>query len=225
VEIVIVRHGEPEWSRDGRSVSDPGLTARGRKQAAAVARRLGEEGMFDELLVSPALRCTETAGPVATELGLEPVVVDDLTEIRTAIVDGMPTVDVERMFREARTRPPDEWWDGLLGGESFHEFHDRVTGALDVLLATRGVTRRPQDGLWDDTGTGPRMVVVAHGGTNAVIITHLLGLEPTPWEWERFVSNHASVGRLALVRLSSAHVFALRGANAIGHLTPADRTW
>lgn len=213
------------WSRDGHSVADPGLTERGHIQAAAVARRLGEEKPFDELIISPAVRCRQTAEPIAEALGLDPVIVDELTEIRTPIVDGMPTVDVERRFREARLRPPDEWWDGLLGGESFRDFHGRVTGALDTLLAKRGVTPRAEDHLWDNDGDDPRIVVVAHGGTNAVVVTHVLGLEPTPWEWERFVSAHASVGRLALVPLSSAHVFALRGANGISHLRPADRTW
>ena len=225
MEIVIVRHGEPEWSRNSVSVADPPLTQRGARQAVAVARRLADDGNFDELIVSPAIRCQQTAAPLAEALGLEPVTVDDLVEIKTPIVDGMPTVDVERRFREARFRPPEEWWSGLLDGEPFGEFHRRVTAAMDRLLAERGVTSVGHDGLWSEGGDERRILLVGHSGTNSVIITHLLGLEPRPWEWERFVSNHASVGRLALVRLSTACVFALRGANGVSHLIPADRTW
>ena len=37
MEIVLIRHGEPEWVRDGLNVVDPPLTERGRRQAERVA--------------------------------------------------------------------------------------------------------------------------------------------------------------------------------------------
>ena len=40
MEIVLIRHGEPEWVRDGLNVVDPPLTERGHMQAA----RTGENG-------------------------------------------------------------------------------------------------------------------------------------------------------------------------------------
>ena len=48
MEIVLIRHGEPEWVLDGLNVDNPPLTSRGHRQAAAMAEYLrGQE--FDEV--------------------------------------------------------------------------------------------------------------------------------------------------------------------------------
>lgn len=225
VEIVLVRHAEPAWSREGRSVADPDLTERGLRQAEATARRLADEDPFDDLLVSPARRAVDTAAPIARHLGLTPEVVRGLEEIRGPIVDGMPSAQVEQMFREAHHRPLEEWWNGFDGAEPFRDFHHRVVSTLEAVLADRGVAPMAGSPLWSlDGDHRHRVLVVAHGGTNAVVIAHLLRLEATPWEWERFVANHASVSRLALRSLAGAHIFALRSSNGVEHLVPADRT-
>lgn len=224
MDIVLVRHAEPAWIRDGLSVSDPGLTDRGRRQARATADRLSEEPAFDELLVSPALRSLETAEHIARRLGIDTTVVDDLLEIRGPQIDGLPADQRDRFFSDSHHRPPEAWWQGFDGVEPFMDFRGRVVASLDALLAERGVA--PADHrLWESSGDRRRILVVAHGGTNAVIITHLLGLDPTPWEWERFVSNHASLSRLALRPLAGAHLFALQSSNNVEHLEHADRTW
>ena len=76
--------------------------------------------------------------------------------------------------------------------------------------------------LWDDVpnGANPMLwwLIVAHGGTNAVILGYLLGLDPTPWEWERFVSNHAALMRLRTTPLAGEHVMSLLEANSVSHL-------
>src|SRR5689334_10766798 len=60
-EVWLVRHGETEWSRDGRhtSVTDLPLTAKGGEAAKEVADRL--EGDFDLVLTSPRRRAVRTA--------------------------------------------------------------------------------------------------------------------------------------------------------------------
>jgi probable phosphoglycerate mutase len=129
---------------------------------------------------------------------------------------------VQRAFSEARARPPEEWWDGLTGGESFRDFHVRVTNAIRRILGDRGITPdadgRPH--LWDNAGGRGRVAVVAHAGTNSVALTFLLGVEPTPWEWERFVLGHASIARVRAVPLAGDHVFSLRSFNDQQHLPP-----
>ena len=37
-----------------------------------------------------------------------------------------------------------------------------------------------------------QIAVVAHGGTNAVALAHLLDVRPVPWEWLRFESELAA---------------------------------
>ncbi len=63
-----MRHGEPEWVRDGLNVVDPPLTDRGHAQAEQLARVLEKE-IFDEVLVSPLVRARQTAAPLLERLG------------------------------------------------------------------------------------------------------------------------------------------------------------
>ena len=98
------------------------------------------------------------------------------------------------------------------------------TTAVVDLLGARGVT--PHGGhleghMWDVQSEPTRIVVVGHGGTNACAIGFLLGLEPTPWEWERFVLGHASVARLKAFPLGGTHIFSMRSFNDMEHL-PGD---
>ena len=38
MEIVLIRHAQPDWEPDGRAVDDPGLTRLGRDQAKLTAK-------------------------------------------------------------------------------------------------------------------------------------------------------------------------------------------
>lgn len=217
VDIVFVRHAQPAWIADGVGVIDPPLTEQGRRQAEAAAAYLaGEE--WNEMLVSPAVRARETAEPIAAATGLRPNVVADLTEIRMPDWSGTPAETVDRIFREARHRPPEEWWEGMPGGESFRDFHERITTTLFRLLGDRGVRPRREPHLWDIAESPGRILVVAHGGTNAVALGFLLGLDPTPWEWERFVSPHASVSRIHAKSLAGGCVMGMTSFGETGHL-------
>jgi broad specificity phosphatase PhoE len=217
----MVRHGEPEWAVGGRSVDDPQLTERGRAQAALVAERLAGE-RFDQVLVSPVRRAQETAEPILAALGATPTVFEWLAEIRNPAWEGSPVEHVERAFAEQRAKPVEQLWDGLPGGESFRDFHERVTTGLEAHLFKSGVRvweERPR--LYEIDEPELRVLVVAHAGVNAVAVGTLLGIPPVPWEWERFISFHASVTELVAVEIGSAHAFSLHRLSDLSHL-PAD---
>lgn len=221
MEFVFVRHGQPAWSVDGISRPDPALTELGHFQAKLVGDRLANaKRPITEILVSPALRSQQTAAPLAAAIGIEPVTIPNLVEIRMPDWEGEPEENVQRIFNEARDRPPEDWWDGISGGESFRDFHERITLAMQGVIEDRGVAAdalgRPH--VWDHAGGEGRVAIVAHGGTNSVALTMLLGVDPTPWEWERFVLGHASIARLRAIPLAGAHVFSLRSFNDQEHL-------
>jgi len=221
MDIIFVRHGQPQWAIDGLSQIDPHLTTLGRKQAELAAHRIAndEKATAARLIASPANRAQETAQPVslATELPLD--MVDDLLEIQMPNWEGVTENAVIEIFKTTRSRTPDEWWDGLPGGESFRDFHDRVTISLDTLLAEHGIKRNRDDRrLWDVDDDPGRIVIVAHGGTNSVCLTHLMGAPPSPWEWEKFVLFHASFARVKFIPLAGAHVPSLRTFNDQDHI-------
>jgi broad specificity phosphatase PhoE len=226
MDIVFIRHGQPQWAVDGLSQTDPLLTDLGQEQAEFVAQRIEKANpRATELVVSPAIRSQQTAKPIAERTGLEISTIDDLTEVRMPDWTGVTEEAVIDIFRTTRHRTPDEWWDGLDGGESFRNFHNRVTQCLEVLLAERGVTRDADDpSLWHCSDDDARIVIVAHGGTNSVCLTHLLGVPPSPWEWEKFVLFHASFARVKVLPLAGAHVMSLRTFNDQDHIPMTHRS-
>lgn len=225
MELIFVRHGQPGWDRDGRAVADPDLTDLGRAQADHVARLLADT-RIDELLVSPLRRAQQTAAPLVEAAGLTPVTLDWLAEISAPDWDGTPTEEVERIFRENRDRSVDELWDGLPGGESFRDFHVRITTGLEALLRERGAaTARATPPQWHLPTDERRVVIVAHAGTNATAIGHLLGVAPVPWEWERFALRHASISTLVPLPICGAHAYRLEGLSDVGHLPATLHTY
>jgi probable phosphoglycerate mutase len=227
MEFVFIRHGQPAWSVDGVSQTDPHLTDLGWDQARRAADRLAaDEQPLREIIVSPAIRAQQTAEPLAAATGLEPTTVDDIVEMRMPDWTGHLEADVQRIFSESRDRTPEEWWDGLPGGESFREFHDRITNAMAKVLAERGIVPDEQGRphLWHYDAEPGRIAIVAHGGTNAVALGALLGLEPAPWEWERFILGHCSIARVRAIPLAGEHVFSLRAFNDREHLPAELRT-
>ncbi len=223
MELVFVRHGQPDRSVTGPTRSDPPLTAAGQKQAELTARRIAEhEPLPTELIVSPALRSQETARPIAERTGLPIQTVDGLVELKMPNWDGVPQESIRRVFEESFSRPPSNWWDGLEGGEAFDDFHERITNALLDTLVQRGVSPDPNHAhRWTVAEPDQRLAIITHGGTNSVAIAFLLGASPTPWEWRRLRSRHASISRLRTIPFAGEHVWSLGSFNDLEHL-PAD---
>lgn len=219
-----MRHGEPEWVRDGLNVVDPPLTERGHAQARQLATALGTEE-FDELLVSPLQRARQTAAPVYAALGRDEVVEPWLEEIRDPMWHGTPAEKAAEAYKELRDRVPHDRWEGLPGGESVREFVARIRTAAEKFLAERGVHRADAElPVWHIDEPQRKLGLIAHAGTNSVTICQLLGLEPTPWEWDRFVLGHASVSRLEALPVRDGYTFSLTALSSLEHIPRDGRT-
>jgi probable phosphoglycerate mutase len=124
-EIVLVRHGETEWSRDRRHTgrTDVPLTERGRREAIAVGERLAGR-RFALVLTSPASRATETCRLAG--LGAEALVDDDLREWDYGDYEGLTTQEIQR------DHPGWTIWKGdVPGGETIAEVAARADRVLD----------------------------------------------------------------------------------------------
>ena len=91
-ELFLVRHGETEWSRDGRhtSTTDLPLTDAGEEAATSLVPRLAEVS-FDLVLTSPrqrARRTAELAGFPDAEVD------DDLAEWAYGDYEGITTDEI-----------------------------------------------------------------------------------------------------------------------------------
>jgi probable phosphoglycerate mutase len=224
MEITLVRHAEPEWVREGLSVDDPPLTARGEEQARLLAARLAAEA-FDEVYVSPLARARQTLAPLLAATGGAEMVAPWLEEIRNPVWHGTPAEKAEQAYREERAKPATARWEGLPGGEPVRSFVERIRTGASLFLEERGIRRSDAElPVWHLDGPTRRILLVAHAGTNSVTIGHLLGLEPTPWEWDRFVLGHASVTRVEALALGDGHTFSLSRLSDQEHLPVALRT-
>ena len=222
MELILVRHGLPDWAPDSLARNDPHLSDLGHRQAARLASFAERWGSVDELWMSPMHRARETAAPIGEALGLDPVVHEWAHEIRNPDQwEGSPIDEIKDAWVDANLRPISDLWDGMPGGETFRDFHKRIVAGLEAAIAERGITRL--DGhlhLWNVPDDQRRVVLVAHGGTNAVVIGHLLGAEPTPWEWDRFESPHTGVARLSTLAIAHGRAFSLRLFGDVSHLEP-----
>jgi probable phosphoglycerate mutase len=154
VEVVLVRHGETEWSRDLRHTgrTDVPLTEVGERQARTVGAALrGRE--FELVLSSPLRRALDTARLA----GFEPELRDDLAEWDYGDYEGIRTDEI-------RKEVPDWtiWRYGARGGESVEEAGaraDRVVQELrrvdgDVLVFGHGHFLRVLTARWLELAPG-----------------------------------------------------------------------
>jgi probable phosphoglycerate mutase len=220
MQIQLIRHAEPGYVDDGVLRNNPPLTDLGYRQAKLAAAR--DWGSVDEIWVSPMVRARQTAAPIVEALGIEPTIMDWMHEIRMPDEwEGSAVDRFEEMFEALNLRAIEALWDGVPGGESFRDFHIRVTSGLAGELAARGarpiITDDPEPNLWTEP-EDLSVVYVAHGGTNAVTLGYLLGMEPTPWEWDRFDSAHTSVATVRTKHVSHSVAFGMTGFGDTSHL-------
>jgi broad specificity phosphatase PhoE len=144
--ILLARHGETDWNRDGRfqGHADPPLNDVGRTQAGELAELLGDEAL-DAVYASDLRRASETAEIVGARLGLAVAYEPGLREIDVGSRQGLTRAEIDG--RE---------WDG----ESYEQHRHRVLEALRQISGGR------PDG---------RILVVSHGGTLRRIQEAVLG--------------------------------------------------
>ena len=134
--VVVVRHGETEWSRSGQHTgrTDVPLTARGRQEARALAATLARYRDRDRratVLSSPMSRALDTCRLAGC--GDDVQIDDDLREWDYGDYEGRTTVEIRR------EQPGWSVWSGVLpGGESL----DDVAARADRVIARfRGEAR------------------------------------------------------------------------------------
>lgn len=156
-EIVLIRHGETEWSAARRhtSVTDLDLTDAGVRQARQTAEAIRHR-TFVAVVCSPrrrALRTAELAGLAPTEI------TEDVAEWNYGEYEGVTTADIH-----AHHDPNwNLWTDGCPGGET----PDQIGARVDAVIARIAGVLPEGD-----------VAVVAHGHSLRVTGARWIGLPP-----------------------------------------------
>jgi broad specificity phosphatase PhoE len=132
LQLVLVRHGETEWSRDGRhtGTTDVPLTERGVAEAKRVRPAL-EAFHFARVLSSPLSRALETCRLAG--FGDRVEIRDELVEWDYGEYDGRRTAEIQE------ERPGWVLWrDGCPGGERPDDVGARADRLLGELEAVSG---------------------------------------------------------------------------------------
>lgn len=172
MDFVFVRHGITENLEGGRiqGWSPAPLSARGRQQAEAAAKRLAAEGGAVALFSSPVARTMETAGIIGAELGLAPLPLAGLAERRMpSRFWGLRRDEITEYLEEfaRHTREPD--W----------AFEDE-----DSLRTVIERARTVVDFLHEQAGLPGRAVLVTHGTIlRFIVATLLLAEDAAPAQW------------------------------------------
>ncbi len=244
--IVLLRHGESEWIREGRfqGASETPLSALGRRQAALAGERLARPhappampvpgGLPREIVHSPLGRTAETARAVASAFaglgpeGQPPALRPEpgIREIGQGEWEGETTDEITRR------------WPGVLaawrrdpltahapGGESLVEVDARVRPALARVLDElgrdypRGTTDRPQVHGYHGAGQAleqPWSILVGHDGVFKAVLLALFELPLA-----KFWSFSLGLTGISVVEVRGGRPV-LRAHNWTDHLAPVE---
>lgn len=185
--LTIIRHGLSEGNRacafHGRT--DTPLAPQGEAQAASLGDALGRTAPRPvALYTSPLQRARQTAAAIGARLGMEPLIVPELSECDFGEVEGVAVRDVLRrdpmLFQRIRSGAFDDSFT-FPGGESVAAFHARVRACLDELLAAH-----PVDPI----------IAVAHCWVIASGLAYLMTGSTSGANWMRYATSNTGVSRI-----------------------------
>ncbi len=131
--LVLVRHGQTNWNREGRyqGQADPPLNEAGRQQARALAAQLAGRS-FEAIYSSDLQRARETAGILAQTFRLSISLDPRLREVSLGEWEGQLGHDIAAAYPEAwEERRRDPVYARPPGGETVAEVAARVWAATD----------------------------------------------------------------------------------------------
>lgn len=158
--VLLARHGETAWNRDGRlqGWAPTPLTDRGHEQARALADAVDAGYDVDRIVTSDLRRAKQTASYLADRVGHEPSLEAAWRERDFGRYQGLPHevvfenhehLSLAHAGRDAVDARPES-------GESLHDMRERVLSGWERIVA--------------ESDRGETVAVVCHGGPLHVLL-------------------------------------------------------
>lgn len=193
VQILLVRHAQPNIEHNPSGPADPGLSDLGYRQAERLNAWLAHEPV-DIVVTSPKRRAIETVSGVI-DLPVPHIVRDGFDEVDRLANWYYPTELLATHGGEYWEAIRRQEWDAI-GWDPPEVFRARVLDAWNELLAT---------------SPAARIVLGCHGGVVRQIVSAVLGLEG----YARIDISYASISRVEVDAKGSAH---MQSVNETGHI-------
>lgn len=194
MDLILVRHAQPERADGERATADPPLTELGREQAQATAEFLAGD-QIDAVVASPLRRAQQTAAPLARRLGTDVTTVEGLREIDPFGGSYIPAEQMTADHPLVEQYVADQY--SLFAGEGgFHRFRDTVVAAIDEVVAAN---------------RGRKVAVFCHGTVIGTYLSAVLGHD------DPFLLLPDYCG-LYRVLAASTGIRTVRSANETGHV-------
>jgi broad specificity phosphatase PhoE len=187
VQILLVRHAQPNIEHNADGPADPGLSELGQAQAARLHAWLAPEPI-DLVVTSPKRRAIETVAGLI-DLPVPHTVHDAFDEVDRRSNTYFPTELLATQGGEYWEKITRQAWDEI-GWDPPEVFRARVLDGWQELLAAR-----PAD----------RLVLGCHGGVVRQIVSHVLGIEGYP----RIHISYTSVTRVEVDAKGTPHLLSM----------------
>jgi len=167
--LFLIRHGETEWSQNGRHTgrTDIPLTERGLRETEQRALQLVGDGLVLDpknictVYISPRQRAHKTFHLLFDHVPKPPghVVTEEVREWDYGKYEGLTSPEIDKINPGWSI-----WKDGCPEGESAEDMEQRVDNVISKV--------RAQHKKWLEEGEGSRdVVIVAHGHFNRCLIS------------------------------------------------------
>ena len=175
--LIIWRHGQTDHNAGGiwQGQLDTALSNKGREQAQIAAAAL--TAYSPVVIVSSDLqRAADTAGTLASQMGLQVRYDERLREIHAGQWQGMTAGDVAEQFPEEQAAlAAGEDIPRGIDGESLGQVAERTRAAVDEVLA--------------DLAPGDCAVLTTHGVSGRAVVASLVGLDQHQ-AWQSMAGLH-----------------------------------
>ncbi|MFC6011672.1 histidine phosphatase family protein [Nocardia lasii] len=198
MQLILVRHAQPERVVGTSVAADPGLTEIGLRQADRVPAALAVHDIA-RIVASPQRRARDTAAPTALARDLPVDIIDDLAEYDRDLPAYIPIEDAKTDFADAYARIKAGHLPAEVDADAFTH---RVLAAIEALVAA--------------TPPADTVVAFAHGGVINVALADILGL-PRPLT---FPIDYCSITRILYSRTGTRTAATINENGHVWNLLP-----
>ncbi len=220
MEIVLIRHSQPEWMANDKYQQNPGLTRLGNVQAHKSSTLFDEDSM-EEIWVSPLKRAQETLVPFKNKAVSKTIhtfdwlkEMEDEEELK---LYGKTNREIVEFFANRNSQSFEEWSSGN-HGKYMEGYQKHILSNLELELKNRGIVSidHTYDRKFEFKNDHiKKLMIISHAGTMSVLLSYFLNMPLYAWTWRKFLPRHAGHTRLKSTEISGGHFYRLKEFNNV----------